>query len=133
MTPNRLEMTTLSKKGGDSEDDYSAFDPSGEVEVRNREEKRRGRISFETLYIPIGEELTLTRDSEKTAKVVKDDEVEYEGEPSSLSEAARKAMGYLYKISGMEYWEYKGEILSARRRRLKAECQESESDNEDSE
>ena len=109
------------KVGNMKDDPTPDVSPNGEAEKQARKGQEGGRINFSALDIQKGSTLSLSRDPKKTAKVVSDSTVEYEGEPLSPSKAAQRAMRYPYGISGSEYWEYEGEILSARRKRLAGE------------
>lgn len=83
--------------------------------------KRRNRFNFKTVNIPIGTEIIFSTDKNIKAKVVDINSVysiEFEGKKSSLSDSARKILGYSYPVSGTEYWMYDGETLDERRRRL---------------
>jgi hypothetical protein len=84
-------------------------------------EERRSRLRFSELAIPVGAELTLTKDPTVTCTVVTDGKVSFEGELLSPSAAALKAVraqGYNWAaVSGSYYWMYEGETLTARRMR----------------
>jgi hypothetical protein len=75
--------------------------------------------------IPVGSVLTFTRDKERTCRVVDSRNVEFEGEKISLSESARRifeGLGYIWKtVQGPLYWEYEGETLEERRKRMEEE------------
>lgn len=90
-----------------------------------KEKARRPRIKLSALGIGVGEILVFSRDSSVTAQVVDNNKVLYNGEVTSLSAAALDAshkMGYKTPAaSGSEYWQYEGELLDERRRRLEAE------------
>ena len=110
------------KVGNMKDDPTPDVSPNGEAEKQARKgQEERGRINFSALDIQKGSTLSLSRDPKKTAKVVSNSTVKYEGDTLSPSKAAQRAMGYPYGISGSEYWEYEGEILSARRKRLAGE------------
>ena len=111
-------------------------EPSGVVDEKAasvQDELRSGRISFKELGVPRKATLVLVGSPDIEAVVASDNEVKYKGERMSLSKAARLAKKYSYGISGVEYWKYEGEILSARRKRIKAERKNDEADGADSE
>ena len=118
-------------ESGESEIPESVEDTQGSVSVHGLLPKRGMSVDFQSLKIPEGEILLCVRDSSEMATVMEHGKIEYKGSQMSISKAARKAMNVDYPVNGMEFWEYKGEILSARRRRLKAEHEASKSDNED--
>ena len=83
----------------------------------------RGRFTFSMLEIPVGSELTLDRDPAKTAKVVGDREIEYEGNTASLNkvteEIFRKELGINWKrYRATNHWSFEGETLTDRRIRI---------------
>ena len=90
-----------------------------------KEKARRPRIKLAALGIHSGDVLTFSRDGAVTAQVVSDNKILYNGEITSLSAAALDAlhkMGYKTPAaSGSEHWEFDGELLDERRRRLEAE------------
>jgi hypothetical protein len=78
--------------------------------------KRKGKISFELLEIPIGTELIFTRDSNKTCKIISDSEVEYNGNNYTLSSLALKLLneaGYNWpSANGTLYFKYKDKTIN---------------------
>ena len=102
------------------------IDEEGQVvENRKIEKSLRSVFTFSSANIPIGSEITFTRNHDIKAKVISDKKVEYEGEVYSLSMLAQRLlnnMGYNWKaVQGPAYFEYEGEILSDRRDRLEEE------------
>ncbi len=98
---------------------------SDDKEALAKEKARRPRIKLSALGINPGEMLAFSRDGSITAQVAPDNKVIYNGELTSLSAAALDALHKLgYKTpaaSGSEHWEYEGELLDERRRRMEAE------------
>ena len=96
-----------------------------EQEALDRVKARRPRIRLDAIGIKPGDVLLFSRDESIRATVVTEGKVLYEGETSSPSSAALKALHKLgYKTptaSGSEYWMFDGELLDERRRRLEAE------------
>ncbi|MCC6520848.1 GIY-YIG nuclease family protein [Candidatus Nomurabacteria bacterium] len=83
--------------------------------------KKRSRFNFGMVDIPIGAELTFSRDENIKARVIdlkSAKSIECGGEVTSLSEAARKILGYNQSVAGTDYWIYDGETLDERRRRF---------------
>jgi hypothetical protein len=80
--------------------------------------KRRAKFNFEMVGIPVGALLTFARDEAITARVINDGNIEFNGQKSSLSEAAWKILGYKHQPQGTLYWMYEGETLDERRRRM---------------
>lgn len=97
----------------ESEDDQKALD-----KARNR----RSAFNFNMVNIPVGSELEFIRDESVTCRVLDNKKIEFEGEVTSLSAAAQKAlesMGQNWKaVQGPMYWMYEGETLGERRYRL---------------
>lgn len=85
----------------------------------------KGAFNFKMVDISPGSVLTFTKDHEITCAVVDNKKVEFEGELTSLSASAHKIvhrMGYSWgTINGPAYWEFDGETLGERRRRMEEE------------
>ncbi len=109
---------------------YKDVTPGGVIaepqdqEALEKEKARRPRIRLDALGIPVGAVLTLSRDESITASVVPDNKVLYNGQVCSLSAAALHALrGLGYNTpaaSGSGYWQFEGELLDERRRRMEA-------------
>ena len=87
----------------------------------NKARTNRDRFNFKMVDIPIGAELTFSRDENLKAKVVDNHKIEFNNEIISLSNSAQKILGYQYQVAGTLYWMYEGETLDERRRRLEIE------------
>lgn len=83
--------------------------------------ERRARFHFAEYKIPIGAELTFTRDSSVKATVAEGDKITIGGKTDYLSNVARDLLGYKRRPQGTLYFEYEGEILDDRRRRMEEE------------
>lgn len=102
------------------------FVESAEDQAALNEAKRwRDVFNFSMVDIPVGAELIFTRDKEQACRVVDNRNVEFRGEVMSLSGSARlllEEQGYKWKsVQGTLYWEYEGEALDERRRRMERE------------
>ena len=90
----------------ENEDDQQAL---------NTARKRRDNFNFDLVKIPIGAELTFTRDNEKKCEVVNNKEVKYDNSIMSLSAAAKNALESIGKswksAQGPLFWEYNGRTL----------------------
>ncbi len=87
----------------------------------NRVRAIRSRFNFGMVDIPVGAELSFSRDENIKAKVVdlhSTNSIEFNGEITSLSRAAQKVLGFDYGVAGTDYWMYEGETLDERRRRF---------------
>ena len=86
---------------------------------------RRSTFNFKLANIPVGATLTFSRDQEIVCKVIDNRNIEYNGEQTSLSKAAAEILSRLgsnwKSVRGTLYWEYEGETLDERRRRLEEE------------
>jgi tRNA G10 N-methylase Trm11 len=80
--------------------------------------ERRSRFHFAQYGIPVGSKLTFTRDSSIVAEVVEGDKIRIGDKVSSLSTFAMELLGYQRRPQGTLYFEYEGEILDDRRRRI---------------
>ena len=91
----------------------------------NRAKERRAVFNFKTAEIPVGAELSFSRDENIKAKVIDNRNIEFNGEVVSISVAADRALrqlGIQWKsVQGPAYWMYEGETLDERRRRLETE------------
>jgi len=108
-----LEEVTPSVDYVESDDDQKAL---------NKARTRRSAFNFNMVDIPIGSVLSFVRDSEITCKVVGSKKVLLDEKVVSVSVAASQALenvGIQWKsVQGPLYWEYEGETLDERRRRL---------------
>lgn len=92
-------------------------------EALNSARTIRGRFNFGIANIPVGAELSFSRDENIKANVVdthSTDSIEVNGEITSLSRSAQKILGYDYGVAGTDYWMYEGETLDERRRRVES-------------
>lgn len=91
-------------------------------EALQRATDRRGFFRFSSADIYTGAVIFFARDPSLTATVINDREILFEGETTSLSAAALKAirrLGYQWKtVAGPDFWLFEDETLSERRRRL---------------
>lgn len=95
----------------------SGLTPEQEREVDEVKE-RRSRFHFTQYGIPVGSKLTFTRDSNVIAEVVENDKIKINGKINSLSSFAMELLGYQRRPQGTLYFEFEGEILDDRRRRM---------------
>ena len=104
-TPNRLYTET-------TEDEHAV--------AKARE--RRSRFNFSMVDIPPGSTLTFSRDRNIICTVHDNKSVTFEGEITSLSAAALKALhrlGYNWtQVQGPQYWQFEDETLEERRQRM---------------
>lgn len=97
----------------DEEQDIDAKERAEIEQTRTRREIR----TFKSLNVPLGAQLTFTKDDAFTCTVVSDRKVQFEGQTMSATAAALavvRQMGYDWKtVNGMEYWAYRGVKLSS--------------------
>ena len=90
------------------------IDETGGI-VPEKVKTHKKRFSFSLVNIPIGTELTFTRDENKKCKVISDCAVEYEGQEYSISGLADKLLrelGYDWKaVQGPAFFEYNERTL----------------------
>jgi tagatose-1,6-bisphosphate aldolase len=79
------------------------------------------RFNFSAVQIPIGSELTFTRDKNIKAKVVSDGNIQINGKIKSLSRAAQDLLKVDYPVQGPIFWIYDDETLDERRKRIENE------------
>lgn len=107
-----LENVTPGRDFVETEEDQKALDEARE---------RRAVFNFKMVDIPIGAQLQFVDDDEKIATVIQQNgqyTIEFEGEHTSPSAAAKKIRGTSYPLQGTLYWMYEGETLDERRRRM---------------
>ncbi len=98
----------------------SGLTPEQIKEVQKVKE-RRSKFKFSHFGIPIGSELTFTRDPNIVAKVVENDKIQIGDKVDYLSNFARDLLGYKMRPQGTLYFKYEDEILDDRRKRLESE------------
>ncbi len=83
-----------------------------ELEAGKAFAKKRPRLNFEEMGIPVGSELIFNNNAE-VAIVVSDRMVNFRNEETSLTNATRIALGegYAYNIAPGPYWTYNGRKL----------------------
>lgn len=85
----------------------------------------RSNFNFKLADVPAGATLTFTKDKAIMCKVLGPRKIHFEGKEMSLSRAASLAarrLGYKWdNIAGPLYWQYDGETLDERRRRIEQE------------
>lgn len=98
----------------------SKLTPEQEKEVDDMKE-RRSRFHFSHYGIPVGSKLTFTRDANIVAEVVENDKIKIDGKVDSMSSFAMNLLGYKRRPQGTLYFEFEGEILDERRKRIEEE------------
>lgn len=95
----------------ESEEDQIALDNA---------RKKRAVFNFQMVGIPVGAILTFVNDETITATVLDNRAISFNGELTSLSEAAWKLLGYKHRPQGTLYWSFDWETLDARRIRMES-------------
>ena len=95
------------------------MDMNERLEYIDRKPKRKKAFSFLEYNIPIGAKLVWYRNSAIKAKVLRNNKIEFRGEVTSLSAAAKELIGH--GESGPRVWMYRGETLLDRRKRMDGE------------
>lgn len=103
--------------------DGEAVDERGEKLSEDKDVvPRKKRFDFALCGIPVGAELTFTRDSSKTCKALDSGNVEYDGQVYSLTKLALKLLaerGYNWKtVQGPAFFEFEGKVLTEIRNAL---------------
>ncbi len=83
--------------------------------------EKNSPFSFSNCGIAVGEEVVFVGDREISCTVSSDREVCYNGKRTSLTALAKTLLGRTSGVNGVLYFEYQGEVLSARRKRLEYE------------
>ncbi len=108
-SPKRLEQTKAEEK------EESA---ANEVNINS---ERRAPLSFYRCGIKNGDYVVYINDENIKCKVVSDRAIEYKGKQTSVSALAQKLIEVHHPVQGTLYFTYKGELLSALRKRLEDE------------
>ncbi len=86
-----------------------------------RESSRSPVFTFSMVDIPVGSKLTFLDDEEKTALVVGDREIEFEGKRGSLSGLAREITKKNWlRVRGPDFWVFDNETLTERRIKMES-------------
>ena len=78
----------------------------------------RSPFNFEMVNIPIDAEITFLKDKNIRAKVIDNRHIFFKNQKWTTSKLAADLLGKTNGVQGPCYWEYKGEILDDRRKRL---------------
>lgn len=96
-----------------------------------RAEVRRRIIGLFDIGLKHGDVLTFANDESITASVIDNKKIAFDGNIESVSAAALKVLqraGYEWRtVNGWQYWQYDGETLSERRKRVE-ELQDADDD-----
>lgn len=87
-------------------------------EINTENLERATNFSFSKCQIPVGSTIEYAYDSDVSATVVDDRNVEYNGVTMSLTALAKLLSGKKYAIAGPKYFKYNGEWLNDIRHRL---------------
>ena len=79
---------------------------------------RESHFSFDKVNIPIGAEIVFTKNKDIKAKVISNNKINYQNEEWTLSGLATKLLDSHRGVRGPLFWQYEGEILDERRKRL---------------
>ncbi len=87
--------------------------------------ERRRRFKFSVVGLKPGDEISYLKLDNTTATVASDTSIIFDGQEMSIYKATMallKRQGIVWKsVQGQQYWEYDGETLSQRRRRMEAD------------
>ena len=78
---------------------------------RDRLSRRRPKLNFVEMGIPIGSELTFEGDGETTVTVTGERQVTLDGTPCSITAATREVKGLDYNVQPSPHWRYEGRLL----------------------
>lgn len=86
------------------------------TKAKKHESNKQARFTFASVGIPVGSLLTFTRDPSIQATVEEGNEIQYEGQPRSITLAAKLALrkvGINWKsVRGPAFWLYNGKTLN---------------------
>ena len=98
-----------------------------EKRTLDKEREKRSKFNFSMVGIKPGEILTFIRDENITATVLNDNQIEFQGNITSLSAAAKKILRSQFdwstnhSVQGTLFWCYRDESLTERRYRMETE------------
>ena len=125
ISPERVRSALMIAGGEDVTPSENIAGSVDDQQALNKAKNRRSAFNFKMVDIPYGTTLQFSRDPGAECTVVDNKRVEFEGEVSSLSKSALTLLrrtGLRWEtVAGPEYWEYGGETLDERRRRMEAE------------
>lgn len=107
-----IENVTPGRDYVESEEDQKALDQA---------RSKRAMFNFGMVDIPVDAEIYFVNDENIKARVISlngQKTIEFNGEVTSPSAAAKSLLGYASNVAGTMYWMYQGETLDERRRRL---------------
>ncbi|MDR2941611.1 MAG: GIY-YIG nuclease family protein [Treponema sp.] len=111
------------------------IDEKGIIIKENIPKRNLKRFSFNFVNIPIGSELTYTRDEDIKCNVVSDNEVEYNNKRYSLSKLADELLtqgGYNWKsVQGPLYFKYNNKTLFELKKEIESEMNENDEEGEE--
>lgn len=112
-------------KGKDVTPGKDVAEDAESLRALEKASERRGRFKFSVVGLKPGDQVSFLKDANQIATILNDQEIDFEGKPMSLSQAALALLhrsGVDWKtVNGPQYWEYDGETLSQRRRRMEEE------------
>ncbi|GHV00051.1 hypothetical protein FACS1894211_06570 [Clostridia bacterium] len=86
--------------------------PKEKADEKAAEElKKKSKVPFSALGIPVGAKLGFIKDSAITCEVVDDSHVSYDGQTMSLSALGKQLLGYKHSVQGPFYFTYNGKTL----------------------
>ncbi len=122
IAPERVASALLMADGIDVTPRTDVVEDEEDKVALERAHSRRPKFNFNLAQVPVGATLVLVKDENITCTVDGAKEVEFQGRTMSLTQAALAALhtlGYAWSsVQGPAYWEYEGETLDERRRRI---------------
>ena len=95
------------------------------LEKAEKRREKRERLKFSLIKLKPGDEISYLKDSKIKAIIVDDRKIKFKGENMSLFKATMTLLKrdgkYWKSVQGAQYWEYDGETLNQRRRRMEEE------------
>ncbi len=107
-----VENVTPRRDFVESEEDLKALNVARE---------RQSIFNFKLADIPIGAEISFSRDNAIKAQVIDNRSIMINGEIKSLTRAVKDLLGNERSVQGPRYWMYEGELLNERRKRIELE------------
>lgn len=107
MNAIKIEEVTPDDHSGD----LSSIDAQSKLASENLK-KKRPRLRFDDLTIPVEAELNYTRGDASVQVVDGGTTVRYQDEVHSITTLTQQLLGYTTRVSAQLYWTYKDRLLS---------------------
>jgi len=125
LQPEKVVIALRLAPHTDATPKHGVFESKEEEQAVILARARRGRIDLNAINVPVGAQLSFSRDDKIKCTVLPENRVDYLGKSMSLSRSALtilQGMGNATStVSGSAMWMYSDETLEERRQRMESE------------